>query len=161
MKRPHPAHQHSSSVCTPQNPAARHDSTLKSLVHRTWDNTSRRMRGVSPGNKDGQQSCLSFNCWKFSSWRVSSLTGESFHSHAGNHQVNSERRRGHFGGSVAAECLWTLPFDFPDPHWHVKKTTFPAGSRTGELNFSSLAKSLAARSTRPPETCARASVPYA
>ncbi len=57
-KRPHPGNRRSSSVCAPRNLAAGHDSTLTSLELCNYGNTSRRMRGVSPRNKEGQKSCL-------------------------------------------------------------------------------------------------------
>ena len=43
------------------------------------------------------------------------MAGESLHSNAVIHQVNSERRRSYRRGFVATECFWTLSFPFPDP----------------------------------------------
>src|SRR5450631_4949610 len=79
------------------------------------------MRGVSPRNKGRKVKDHASNSTARSSHRGGRppVVGESLHSHAGNHQVNLERRRGHRRGSVAAECLWTLSFHFPDPRWHV------------------------------------------
>jgi hypothetical protein len=51
---------------------------------------------------------------------VFAVAGQSLHSNAGVHQVNSEWRGGHRRGSVAAECFWSLSFTFTDPRWIVK-----------------------------------------
>ena len=42
----------------------------------------------------------------------SAVAGESLHSHAVIHQVDSEWRRGDRRGFVAAECFWAVSFPF-------------------------------------------------
>jgi hypothetical protein len=44
------------------------------------------------------------------------VAGESLYPNAGNHQVNSEWRRGHCSRFVAAECRWVAALHFPDTH---------------------------------------------
>jgi hypothetical protein len=51
----------------------------------------------------------------------SPVAGESVHSDAGIHQVNSERRCGNRRGSVAAEYFWTVSFAFARSHWIVRQ----------------------------------------
>src|ERR1700730_10252620 len=59
------------------------------------------------------------------------VAGESLHSHAGNHQVNSERGRGHRRRSMDSECLWTLSFPFPNSRWDVKIGVAPKADVKG------------------------------
>jgi hypothetical protein len=51
---------------------------------------------------------------------VVSAAGEPLRSDADIHLANLEPRRGHWRGSVAAECFWTIEFHFQDPRWNIQ-----------------------------------------
>ena|SRR5438552_9633949 len=78
------------------------------------------MRGASPLKKKGQSYAVNSTLGSSRRGGCPPVAGESVHSNAGIHQVNSEWRGGNCCRPVAAECFWTFSFPFPDPRRNVK-----------------------------------------
>src|SRR6266404_317979 len=51
------------------------------------------------------------------------VAGEPFHPHGRQYQVDLERSRGHCGGGVALECVWTISFSLAYPCWLINGLT--------------------------------------
>src|SRR5579864_7904966 len=102
----------------PPNLADAYELTLRILVARDRAALG-PMRGVSPRNKEVKAHASNSNSG--SSYRSGSpaMAGESFHPHAGIHQVHPERRRGHRSDLVAAECVRAVSLAVPDSRWHA------------------------------------------
>src|SRR5579863_3803395 len=64
----------------------------------------------------------------------SSVAGQSLHSHAGIDQVDSEWRRRHCCGVVAAECFWAVSFSVRRPHLEVMTAGEQSLMKTGLAN---------------------------
>src|SRR5580692_11472914 len=58
------------------------------------------------------------------------VAGESVHSDAGFHQINSERCRGYRGRVVAAERFWAISLAFARSHWILEQASHSSEIKT-------------------------------
>src|SRR5580658_1480042 len=97
-------------------PCGGQESTLK-VSNRSYGNTSRWMRGVSQRSKEGYTYASHSIARSSDRGGRPPVAGKPLHSHARDHQVNFERRRGHCPGFVDPECYRTVPFSSQYPPW--------------------------------------------
>src|SRR5246127_3874380 len=105
--------------CACRETSGEHDSALRIHENRNSGQRLQSDEGVSSEKRKIKD--YAFNSTPGNSGRggCPAMAGESLHSHAGINQVNSQRRRSHRRGPVAAPCVRALSLASADPRRHL------------------------------------------